>query len=487
MTGGEQPRPALPTRFQWASGHVPTWAGRAVLGIAIFAAAAVVGTGMGLALSAVLLALGAIASRVRPPAPIPTIDLRVAQAPTTGDAWLRVWWALAAGLALVPLIRDAVWVVIPSILVAAALASLAVTGGRHWRALGAGLGVMWARLPQGLVLMPKAAARDIRWSGAGPAARGALIAAALLAIFVPLLASADAAFTQFLDDLTPDTWAIDLPVARALVLAVFTAAGGALLYARLAPPRPLARPAKLALGRLEWALPLGALVGLFAAFVAIQFTVLFGGDRHVVNTAGLTYAQYARSGFAHLLVVAALTLAVVAAAGRWARDDGRLLNVLIAALCLLTLVVLISALKRLALYEDTFGYTRLRLSAHAAILYLGALFVLVFVSRGRASWLPRAAVATTGAAVLLFALADPERRIAAHNVERYDRTGIIDPDYLASLGADAAPALKRFPCLMPEVEPSGLAGFNFAREAARRTRTDRSRAASARCDLLDPS
>ena len=320
---------ALPTRFQWASGRVPTWAGRAVLGIAIFAAAAVVGTGMGLALSAVLLALGAIAFRVRPPALIPIIDLRVAQAPPARDPWLRVWWALAAGLALIPLLRDAVWVVIPSILVAAALASLAATGGRHWRALGAGLGVMWSRLPQGLALTSQAAARDIRWTGAGPAARGAVIAAVLLAIFVPLLASADAAFTQFLDDLTPDTWAIDLPVARALVLAVFTAVGGALLYARLAPPRPLARPADLALGRLEWALPLGALVALFGAFVAIQFTILFGGDRHVVNTAGLTYAEYARSGFAQLLVVAALTLAVIAAARRWAGDGGRLLNVLI--------------------------------------------------------------------------------------------------------------------------------------------------------------
>ena len=187
--------------------------------------------------------------------------------------------------------------------------------------------------------------RGVAWSGAGPAARGALIAAVLLAIFVPLLASADAAFTQLLDDLSPDTWAIDMPFARALVLALFTAAGGALIYARLCPPRPLARPAKLALGRLEWALPLGALVVLFAAFVALQFTTLFGGERHVVDTAGLTYAEYARSGFAQLLAVAALTLAVIAAARRWARDDGQLLNALIAALCLLTLVVLISALE----------------------------------------------------------------------------------------------------------------------------------------------
>ena len=58
---------------------------------------AVVGTGMGLGLGVVLLALGAIAARVRPPALIPIIDLRVAQAPPTRDPWLRVWWALAAG------------------------------------------------------------------------------------------------------------------------------------------------------------------------------------------------------------------------------------------------------------------------------------------------------------------------------------------------------------------------------------------------------
>ncbi len=46
--------------------------------------------------------------------------------------------------------------------------------------------------------------------------------------------------------------------------------------------------------------------------MAIQFATLFGGDRHVLETAHLTYAQYARSGFGQLLAVAALTLVVVA-------------------------------------------------------------------------------------------------------------------------------------------------------------------------------
>ena len=160
--------------------------------------------------------------------------------------------------------------------------------------------------------------------------------------------------------------------------------------------------------------------------------------------------------------MAALTLAVIAAAGRWARDGGTLLRVLLGALCLLTLVVLVSALKRLGLYEETYGFTRLRLAAHAALLYLGALFCLVLVARG-AAWLPRAVVAVTAASVLVFALADPERRIAEHNVDRYERTGKIDLDYLATLGPDAAPALARFPRIVKPVEDGGLIGFNLAR------------------------
>jgi hypothetical protein len=154
---------------------------------------------------------------------------------------------------------------------------------------------------------------------------------------------------------------------------------------------------------------------------------------------------------------------------------------LVAALCVLTLVVLASALKRLGLYEETYGFTRLRLAAHGALLYLGALFCLILVTRR-----PQAIVALTAAAVLIFALADPARRIAEHNVDRYERTGKIDRAYLASLGADAAPALVG---VVPPrcVESAGIAGFNLARAAARRTRIGHRTAASTRCDPQRPS
>jgi hypothetical protein len=203
--------------------------------------------------------------------------------------------------------------------------------------------------------------------------------------------------------------------------------------------------------------PLIALVTLFAAFVALQLAALYAGHDYVLRTADLTYAEYAREGFAQLLVAAALTLAVIAAAARWATVS----RLLLGALCVLTLVVLASALTRLGLYMHAYGFTRLRLTAEAVILWLGALFVLVLIAGGR-GWMPRATVALSAAAMLAFAISNPDRRVAEQNLKR---EGPVDERVLRELSADAAPAL---PCrLAGEVEPDSVVAFNLGRARAR--------------------
>jgi hypothetical protein len=455
-----------------ARAETPAWAARGVVAIGALAGATLVGESLGLGVALVALATGALAARVRPPAAIPERDLRAAEPPPR-DRWVRVWWVLAAALALIPVLRAAAWVVVPALVAAAALASLAATGGRRWGQLLAGLSALGARLPAGPVLVAFVCARGM---APRPAlVRGLALALALLTLFIPLLMSADAAFAELLE--TAVQWDTAGAIERVLVAALVLTLGGALLHVKLRPPNPAPLPAGTVLGETESNIALGALVAVFAAFVALQFATLFGGSAHVARTAGLTYAEYARSGFAQLLAVAALTFAVLAAGRRWARPQ-RALEI---ALCLLTLVVLASALRRLGLYEETYGFTRLRFDAHAALLYLGALFALVLFTRA-----PQAIVAVTASAVLLFALSDPERRIAEHNVERYERTGKLDIAYLRTLGADAAPALAAVTA-PPCVADDSLAGFNLARAAARRTRTGRSTAASARCDPRHPS
>ena len=393
---------------------------------------------------------------------------------------------LALALAASAALRDAGWVVVGELAGAVMLGSIAMSAPRHWRATVRASFAGVLRMGSGARRVARSAASGLPTAPTGKAlalGRALVVAGALVAIFGALFASGDRAFAQLAGDVLPDGVPLgDLPWRLVVGGLVISLAGG-LAQAAALTDEPARRPL-LRLGRLEWLTALGALNVLFGLFVAVQLAVLFGGDAYVRDSAGLTYAQYARSGFAQLVVVAALTLVVVAGALRWARmeraRDAVVLRALLGALCLLTVVVLASALHRLGLYEEAYGFTRLRLAVHALLLFGGALFVLVVaaLASGRRDWLARATVVLAALAALAFWVGDPDRRIAAHNVERYEDTGRIDTYYLSKLSADAVPALLRLPAPLREQalgrqrarlagKGDGLAGANRARARAR--------------------
>ncbi|MDG4816068.1 DUF4173 domain-containing protein [Micromonospora sp. WMMD956] len=277
-----------------------------------------------------------------------------------------------------------------------------------------------------------------------------LVAVALLAVFGFLLAEADAAFAEVLSVLIPSVdgstsvqW---LGSAAAAVVVTAVAAYGLLTGTTV--PEPESRLGLVR--RIEWALPVGGLVALFAGFVAVQATVLFGGGEHVAKTAELTYAEYARAGFWQLLVVTGLTVIVVGVAARIAPratvSDRVLLRTLLGLLSALTLVIVASALSRMAAYEQAYGFTRQRLLVTVGELWLGVLFLLILLAgiklRGR--WVPRAALAAAVGALIGLAVLNPDAFIAQQNVNRFEKHG-IDVYYLSTLSADAVPALQKLP------------------------------------------
>jgi Domain of unknown function (DUF4173) len=433
----------------------------AVLAAAALAAGTLLGHPLGLGLSVVTVAVFAAAMVATP----------------RRDPWSIAWWLGAAALAAVASLRAAEWVVWPCLVAATALASLAATGGVGWRQVAVGL-VRIARLPTGALPVLRAPLTVSPHSGWRHPLRAAAIGVLLLSVFVPLFARADPAFAHILDAVVP-LEAVDRPITRAAIWLAVVVLGGALMQAGRDGPARAGGPGRQLLARIEWALPLTALVVVFGAFVALQVAALYGGHDYVLRTAGLTYAEYAREGFVQLIVAAALTLLVIAGAARWARDQ-RLLRALLAMLCALTLVILASALTRLSVYEEAYGFTPARLVADAVILWLGVVFVLVLIAGavGRGRWLPRVVVALSAAGMLAFAVSDPDRRIADHNVDRFERTGRIDTTVLVTLSPDAAPALMRLPPRLKActtswmrlelAAPDGLAGLNAGRARARR-------------------
>jgi hypothetical protein len=383
------------------------------------------------------------------------------------DIVIRISWALATlALVAVGAVRAADWLLALCLPAALLTGALAVAGGRTVRGLF--LGVM---------SVPIAAVRSLPWgwrtsNAVRGRARGnslrtaaaALIGLVLLLVFGALLAGADAAFARILDDILPtvDAGAVSRWIFSFIVVGLGTLAA---CYLALAPPAFDGSSTRRArLRRVEWALPVGALVLLFAGFVAVQATVLFGGRDYVLRTAGLTAAEYARSGFWQLLVVTVLTLVVLAVAAQLASresvTDRIWLRALLGGLAALTLVIVASALSRMWAYEQAYGFTRLRLLVGVCEIWLGVVFLLVMAAgvrlRGRSTWLPGAVVGTAVAALLAIAVLNPDRYIAEQNAIRFADTGYIDLYYLRDLSADAVPALDRLPepyraCVLDEI------------------------------------
>ncbi|WP_306357490.1 MULTISPECIES: DUF4153 domain-containing protein [unclassified Nocardia] len=400
----------------------------------------------------------------------------------------RVWWsALALALLAVGAFRASEWLFILCVLTAGVVASLAVV-----RRSAHGVVFEMAAVPLTAMLFAVpwlyhgvTRVRRARMSSQQRVWWSALVTVALLVVFVPLLAGADAVFATLVDGVLPSMDAAEL--WRWVLLFLLAALGTAGALYLLAAPPPAAgtvvrQRVSRRLTRLEWTLPVGALTILFAVFVGTQLAVLFGGDDYVQRTADLTYAEYARSGFWQLSAVSVLTLAVITVVQRWAaRDTGAdraWLRAALSAVSVLTLVIVASALSRMWTYQQAYGFTVLRLLVEVFELWIAAVYLLVLASlvRLRQGWLPRAAVGAAAATLLALAIMNPERFIADRNIDRWEAGKSLDTDYLNDLSADVLPAADRLPdALRREVvapivlrlDEDGWRDWNLSRARAR--------------------
>jgi Domain of unknown function (DUF4173) len=405
-------------------------------------------------------------------------------------------YGLFAGLALVlmslPAIRSATWLVVLDLLGALFITSVGVSRARGWAEVSISLPRVIGNVPKGTahVVRPFARRATLFFPDLGLGVRAALLSGVLLLIFGSLFASADPAFASLAEQVLVPDWDLSSALSRVIVaVGALVLTGSITLLAPEFGPSPTLAVSmwrgehlQPQLSATEWKPALLLIDLLFASFVLVQIAVLFGGHDHVLNTAGLTYAEYARQGFFQLTVVALLTLAVVTAAVRFSRvevSDRGWMKILLGLLCLFTLVILASALTRMNLYQETYGFTRLRLTVDLTIVWLGAVFVMLLAAgiKWEGKWLPRAVVILSAVTLIGFNIYNPDARIGERNVDRYFRTGKIDVGYLAGLSPDAVPQLIRLreplrSCALGRME-SRLAkdsfwSWNLARQDARR-------------------
>ncbi|WP_051612983.1 DUF4153 domain-containing protein [Rhodococcus sp. UNC23MFCrub1.1] len=394
--------------------------------------------------------------------------------------WSVAWIGAAFALLLVPFVRDSGWLAASSVGLAVWCVALSTTRSTTFTATV--LAPIVPVVVQGAVLRSLGTgAAQVTLPSRGSAVRTLRVVvstALLVTVFTLLFAGADDRFASLVDAVIP-TVSVDVdplgPVVALCValwiLGVAHAKRRAMALDALAPGAGRRRPV------WEWAVPVCALVVVFAAFVVVQAATLFGGHDHVMTTDDLTFADHARSGFWQLITVTVGVLVVVAVQVRKVdaevRRDRVLARIAFGSLCVLTLVVVWSAVYRMSLYEQQFGLTRLRVGVMVVEVWLGVVVLAVIVAGARwsARLLPAVIVGTAALGVLVMAVVNVDALVAERAVERYERTGLIDVDYLGTLSADAVPAVSTLPptlrdCIVDEPGSDPWWNANLARREA---------------------
>jgi hypothetical protein len=284
--------------------------------------------------------------------------------------------------------------------------------------------------------------------------RGLILAIPILMVFLVLLMTADLIFQARVEAALEwlDVERLVEYFGRALVVILGTVFFLGAVVAALRDPgerkligedKPILKPF---LGFIESVIVLGGVDLLFAVFVIIQFAYFFGGEANI-DVSGYTYAEYARRGFGELVAVGVLSLGLILGLAAWTKREHPAtrwwFNGLSALLILQVGVILASALTRLLLYEEAYGFTRLRTYTHIFIPWMGVLLVafLVLLLVGR---LRKFAVAVAlGAMGFAFTLnlLNVDAFIVERNVARLEEKGRLDVYYLARLSEDAVPDL----------------------------------------------
>ena len=377
----------------------------------------------------------------------------------------------AVALAWCLALRSSAWIGAPTFLMSVTLLSVASTGSREFavRRLRDVMRSALRVLAGPVALWDDSRGRVGPWLGKAKrhsrstagVIRGVVLAVPVLALLGALLSSGDKVFADSLAFRAPGVGPVAGHVALfsvgALTLAMFLAASA----------RPVAivipREDRSRIGTIEVLMILLSVSALYILFGIVQVIAIIGGDAHVRTTTGLTYAEYARSGFFQLLAVSVLTLFVLGLTRYAVGTTLRVRRSVAAAselVVLLTLGIVAVAFRRMSLYESAYGFTMRRLLPHIVIAVLGVVFTMLAVAYAgdlrrstvrvvseepavsrTATWLVSSSIAVAVVAMFGVNVVNLEAVVARSQLARVAKGESVAAQEIRGLGPDAVPSV----------------------------------------------
>ncbi len=295
----------------------------------------------------------------------------------------------------------------------------------------------------------------------GKALLGLACSLPVLVIILPLLISSDDAFRGMMDTLFSDGATLFIKCVFGVGMAFLVVAYGLSLKHR--------RTA--ALGESKFAGIEGVYILSFLSVISViyvmylfsQLAYFFSAFRGFLPEGDITVAQYARTGFFEMSVIALINLGLVIAAMLLAKKENGKVGHPIKAVCtfisLFTLLIIATALSKMVLYIDSFGMTELRLTTSAFMVFLAVVFVATIL---RIYLCPinvvKTALLTAGVLLLVLGVGNVNAFCARYNYEAWQSGALeeIDAEALYHLGPEGIPYLVKL-AESPDLNASGSA------------------------------
>ena len=283
--------------------------------------------------------------------------------------------------------------------------------------------------------------------------RGIIISIPLLAIILGLLTSADAMFSYHISNIVNIFSYINIEklIGHTIIILFVANYSVGFLWSLMCDEEIDSTKRKIEY-KLRWnsitVLTIICCISIvYLIFSIVQISYLYGGSENIIKS-GFTYAEYARRGFFELVIVTLINFTILILSINFTKADGRKIEIVLKSLYSLLIIftfnMILSSFYKMSLYEQAFGYTRLRILVQIFIVYLGVLLLIVLFK----VWKKRTKALKLGLIVsMVFYIGinfiNIDELIIKNNIDRYFETGNIDMNYITSLSCDGIEEMKR--------------------------------------------